>query len=46
MDGEYSGTTVATNWEGSAAWLDVEGAVRDPELARRMALLSVNQVGL
>jgi len=46
MGGGYEGTTVATSWEGSAAWLDVEGAVRDGEMARRMALLAVNQASV
>lgn len=43
LAGEHE-TLVSSSWEGSAAWLDVEGRVRDGEAARRLALLSVNQV--
>eukprot|EP00983_Pelagomonas_calceolata_P096131 1158095-Pelagomonas_calceolata.AAC.1 len=44
LDVEHYGATVATGWEGSAAWLDVEGLVQDGEMARRMAMLTVNQL--
>ncbi|KAF5833491.1 hypothetical protein DUNSADRAFT_10211 [Dunaliella salina] len=43
LDVDHFGATVATGWEGSAAWLDVEGRVQDGEMARRMAMLTVNQ---
>ena len=41
---DFTGIAVSISWEGSAAWLDVEGTVHDGETARRLAMLSVNQV--